>query len=492
MFPFKRQKNTVTTVVVNEGLYFIKVDRHKNGHIAFETQLEPFLTGDAIASPLPAALKGATNALLILPDYWVGNVSYPFLSRKRSLAKAFIERKLLSEHPDTPDIVNFFDFEFSTAGLEERTVNVSFLQDARAFQLYNKLSEHILDPTRVLTPALIWEKKLLKSVSEFDIGGTCLVHLLSAECFLYFFFRGRFLFSRRIILPEQRTAPPLEDGDGLSMATETETPGKYSVLTFEINQSLYLFAQKTKADMGKIHMAAADPQDAERLSRELGREVIYYKPGSGAPKGAKTALGVSEFLAPVLSFDAEDLAPAAQELNLTHARLRQLLEWRPVQRVGIAIGALLIVLLSMEGLFLWEKAGVNRNRMAHGRSMSGNTQKQIIQDYNRVLDLLLAEEDRPSPRRVIINVGRSLPENTWITGIEIKSEDTPGVVINGIIRAAKVQQLKETLTKILENLNLYFQGSRSLALEDINFSVDKQSVGQPELMYTFNFGFNLP
>lgn len=461
--------------------------RRQRARVIFDIPVEDFLSDDSIVAALPAELKGATNALMILPDYWAGAVSYPFQSKKRSLAKSFIERKLLSEYPSTPDIVHFFDFEFSQSGLQERTVNVSFFQDARAFQLYQTLSLQNLAPERMLTPALIWEQKLLKSISEFDIGGTCFVHILSAECFLYFFFQGRFLFSRRIILPESQPVPA-ETTETLSVVA----PDKFNVLTFEINQSAYLFAQKTKTDMGKIFLCTDDPEDTTKLTAALGRDVSHYLPGGLDAGGESPSPVAAKNLGPVSAFNTEDLAPSPQQVNLTHARKKQMIEWLPVQRFGIVVGVLLLLMLSLEGIFLLQTAGVNRERMAQGRNMSGNAQKQIIQQYSQALELLLTEADRLSPRRVIVDVGRSFPKNAWVTDIDIRVEDNPGVIVSGIVRAAKVHQLQETLSALLENLNLYFTGSRALSLQDIDFSADKQYAGQAESNYAFTLRFELP
>ena len=478
MFLSRLGKNAVITTVVNETLVAFRFDRRHQRRILLETPLASFLDGDTATNPLPDVLTNAANSLLILPDYWAGTTAYPFQSRKRSLARSFIQRKLLAEHPETPDIVDYFDFEFSHTGLEDRSVNVLFLQDVRAFQLYDRLAEHDLTPDRVVFPALLWEQKLFKSISEFDIGGTCFVHLLSTECFLYFFFQGRYLFSRRIVLPTPRAEAA--EAAGLTMAMDA--PDKFSVLTFEINQSLYLFAQKTKAEMDAIHLSAIDPQDTTKLSEALGREVVAYAPGAGA----------SDTLGPVAAFSAADLAPSAHSVNLTHRQRRQQLEWRPVQFIGIAVGLLLVAALAVEAGYLWEKAGINRERMATGRSMSGNTQRQIIQEYSQVLNMMLEDVDRPSARRVLINVGRSMPQNAWITGIDVRTEDGPGVTLAGIIKAGSVQQLKESLSALLENLNRYFEGSRALTLESINFSLDKEHLGLAENTYIFNFEFDLP
>ncbi len=480
-------KNTVTTVVVNETLYFLQFDSKKRHRIVHEAPLNAYIDESAPDAPRPSALDGAANSLLILPDYWAGTVTYPFQSRKKSLAQAFIGRKLVSEHPAVPDIANFFDFEFSRAGSPERMVHVSFLQEPRAYQLYETLAEQRLAPDRILTPAGVWERKLLKSISDFDIGSGCLVHLLSRECYLYFFFQGRSLFSRRIVL-----AAPKPEPSGETLALAMEAPDKFSVLTFEINQSLYLFSQKTKADLEKIHLAAPDPGDAEQLSAKLNRDVIPYAAGEVSADDALSASAGIEALGPVGVFGPEDLTPGPNQRNLTHAKRRQFLEWRPVQMLGIAVGFLLILLMALEGVYLYEQRDINREEMMRGRNMSGNTQRQIIQEYSEVLNLLLEEADRPSTRRVIIDVGRALPVNAWVTMLDIKTENTPKVMISGIIKADRVITLKETLSKLLENLAMYFQGAQSLSLEDINFNQDQKPLKTSDTTYSFSFEFELP
>lgn len=487
MFKTKLSKKTIVTVVVNNELYFILFDRHGNGCISQKVSLDQFLNDNLNSAAISAELRNKTNSLLILPDYWSGNTSYLFQSKRRSLAKAFIERKLLNEYPNLPDIKYFFDFTFSQTGLENRKVYVFFLQEPRGFKLYQKLSEFNLNPARISTPALLWEQKLIKTIPDFDIGATCFVHLLSSECLLYFFFQGRFLFSRSITFSDFQKESA-ENSSDLSL----ESPNRFSVLTYEINQSLYLFSQKTKFDMVQIYLLSSDTGNAQLLSDNLGREVIDF--GAGAPdlEGLQESPGISEYLGPVGSFDTVDLSPSKPHLNLTHISLKKMLEWKPVQTIGITVGLILLLLLAMESLFLWKWPWATRNQMAKNISMSGAKQKQLIQKYSEALDLVLAETNRPSPRRVIIDIGRSIPDNTWITDMDIETETNPSVVINGVIRASGADQLKDTLSTLLDNLNRYFQGTRSLSIQDIDFKVDKIKIERAYNNFLFTLKFDLP
>ena len=473
--------------VVNDELFFILFDPHGDAHIFQKISLDQFLNHSLDYAPIETKLRNKTDSLLILPDHWSGNTSYLFQSKRRSLAKMFIERKLLTEHPDLHDIKHFFDFTFSQTDVENLQVNVFFLQDSQAFKLYQKLSEIELNPARISTPALLWEQKLIKIIPDFGIGGTCLVHLLSLECFLYFFFQGHLLFSRSINVPDFQKELDEKPSD-LSL----ESPNKFSVLTYEINQSLYLFSQKTKSDVDNIYLLSSDIGNTQLLSDNLGREVIDF--GIDVPdlEGLQESSSISEYLGPVGSFNTVDLSPSKLHLNLTHSSLKKTLEWKPVQTVGLVVGLLLIFLLAMESLFLWEWPHVTRDQMARNGSMSGINQKQNIQQYSEALDQILAETDRPSPRRVIINVGRSIPDNTWITDMDIEMETNPAVAINGVVRASGADQLKDTFSIFLKNLNRYFRGTRSLSIQNIDFKVDESKVEEGYNNFLFTLKFNLP
>lgn len=188
-------KRSIVTSVVNNDLYFISYGKRDDIRILQEIPLAEFMDNGAGADSPFLELKNKTNSLLVLPDFWSGATSYQFQSKRRSLARSFIDRKLQAEQPENSEIKNFYDFSFSHTGMDEGMISVCFLQEPRAYTLYHKLTGLNLTPDQVLTPALIWEQKLMHTVPDFDIAGTCLVHLLSSACFLYFFFQGGFLFS---------------------------------------------------------------------------------------------------------------------------------------------------------------------------------------------------------------------------------------------------------------------------------------------------------
>jgi hypothetical protein len=487
MFNKKFSQNDALTVVVNQALYFVLFDNQRNGHIAHKIDLDQNGEVPPETRVLPEQVKNRKNRMLILPDYWMGIKTYPFQSGKRSLASAFIARKLQSENPSLSEVGHFFDFAFFDAGLEKRQLVVAYLQDPRAFALYNALSNLNFQPARITAPALIWEQKLLKTIPDFDISGTCFIHLLATECFLYFFFQGRFLFSRSITIPEFQEEPENTPG-ALSMAL----PQRFSVLTFEINQSLYLFVQKTKTELDSFYLHASDPDSTRLLSKELGREITAFLPGEAVSPGLQKDAGALENLGPVGAFTARDLFPAGVQMNLTHYAFKQVLEWKPVQMVAISLGILLLLLLSVEAVFLKPQTGGTWNQVVQSRNMRADGQKRTIRQYSQAIDLLLQEVARPSPRKVFVDVGRSLPKNAWVTGLDIEAEPNPGVVLQGRVTVSDVNELQETFSALLKNLNLYFSGSRSLSIQDIDFAVDRQVVNQGESHYLFTLKFDLP
>lgn len=487
MFKAKLSKKTIVTAVVNNELYFILLDGLDDGRICKKISLDQFLNNSTDSLPIFEELRDKTHSFLILPDYWSGNTSFLFQSKRRSLAKAFVERKLLTEYPDLPDIKYFFDFTFPQTGFENRKIYVSYLLEPRAFQLYQKLSELHLNPVHISTPALLWEQKLMKIIPDFHIDGTCLIHLLSPECFLYFFYQGYLLFSRNITFPDD-SRKSTENSRDLYL----ESPSRMSLLTYELNQSIYLFSQKTKSDMNKIYLYSSDVDNGKLLSENLGKEVLDINTGIQNQRGLQESLGISEYLGPMGSFDPVDLSPSKLKLNLTHISLKKIQKWKSVQTVGLVVGLALLLLLAMESLFLWKWPIVRQDRPAQNIRLSGAEQKQLIQKYSQALDLILSETNRPSPRKVVINIGRSLPDNTRITDMDIETETNPGVVINGVIKASGADQLKDTLSTLLDNLNQYFQGTRSLSIQDVDFKVDKSKKEQAHHNFLFTLKFNLP
>lgn len=468
-----KKRDTVLTVVTNDLLYFLLVGERGNITILHHLPLGHFLSEDRITIPIPEELKQKVNTLLIVPDYWFGSAAYNFQSTTKSLVEAFIERKLQTEHPDRTDILDFFDYTFYPTARDDQGLYVFFLQEPKSFQLYSRLVESKLSPRRITTPAYLWEQKLIKKIPNFQVGGTGLVHLLSSACHLYFYSRGHFLFSRSIAIPDSRS----------------ELSERLDALAFEINQSLYLYSQKAKADIDHFFLLSSDEGIAQGLSEILRREV---KDLNLKDEGYLLLTEADENLGPVESFNASDLSSSAKYPYLIHKLLKKELEWKPIQIAGIIIGLILVLMLGVESFFLQDWYQPRNVRIRRSGISPQAEPKQIIQEYNDALDLLLREKDRPSVKNTIIRVAEALPDNAWIKEMVIETETNPNIDIKGIVYAHGSDHLRDSLTIFLSNLNAHFRGSTSISIQDIDFEALDSKKETEYQAFLFTFKFDLP
>ena len=107
-----KQKNSGMTVVHGDTLFFVSFagDALQVDHTVL---LDMFLEDDFAATSIPAAVRDRKNQLLLVPDYWLGQINLTLQSKKRSIVEPFVERKLASEHPDLTDIELFYDYAFA-------------------------------------------------------------------------------------------------------------------------------------------------------------------------------------------------------------------------------------------------------------------------------------------------------------------------------------------------------------------------------------------
>ncbi|MEX1350797.1 MAG: hypothetical protein AB1Z31_24020, partial [Desulfobacterales bacterium] len=121
---------------------------------------------------------------------------------------------------------------------------------------YKTLSRLGLTPQRITSPALIWQSKIRQKMADFEDGGKCFIELLHNIYHLYFFFEGNFLFSRSI---------PLAD-------LPADSPDNLQAITYELNQSLYLFSQRAKAEVNNLYLLSSETVTVGGLSEALGRD----------------------------------------------------------------------------------------------------------------------------------------------------------------------------------------------------------------------------
>ena len=469
-----KKRNSVITIVNNEVLSFVIPDPPGEWRVLDSLPLDKFLSVDMESYLVPEEVRCRVNSLLIVPDYWFGNATFKFQSRKKSIIDVFIERKLQAEHPDLSDIKYFFGYIPYHTKQREKQLYVYFLQEPKSFELYNQLVELNLNPRRITTPAFIWAQKLGEIIPDFHNGGKGIIHMLSKECFLYFFFQGLFLFSRGITFPN----------------SQMESSEKLNTLTHELNQSLYLFSQKAKAGIDQVYITSSAQGDAQELSDMLGREV---KELAALDKGQSKDPVIVRHFGAMGRFRLNDLSPSKKFLSILHQLQRKELEWKPVQTVGIAVGLILLLFFSAESFFLWKWSQPSLVPMAKAEIMAEKDPRNTIQQYNEALEFLIRESDRPSPQGAIVNVFRSLPDNFLIKEMTIEVEGSPAVHIKGVVTASGPGKLKDSISFLLVNLKKYFHGTRFLGLQDIDFEIDKYSNTKEGYQnYLVNFGFNLP
>ena len=446
--PF-RKRVTPITLISGEEIYFIIQEGSAGGKISEPVPLGPLLKDEVDLSEIPRPFRDRGNAVMIVPDYWLGNNSFPFRSKKRSLAEAFLERKLRDEFPAIPEVKDFFGQFFYEADQGETMLYTYFVQEPTFFQLYEMLAQWNLSPRRITTPAFLWESRLKEEIPGFHQGGKAFVHTVSNECFLYFFFQGHFLFSRQIALPDGQEDP----------SAQLET------LIYETNQSLYLFSQKARAEIDRVYMASFGYVDAGELAEGLGRDVEDIPGLQEALTKETMTIGLPGLLS---GFCLPDLSRFQKFMSITQRQIEKEQEWKPVQKVGIAVGLILLLLLSGESLLLWKWSRPVELGAGQGKGADRMESVQALRQYNEALDLFLKESQRPSASKTIINLARALPEDVWIKEMVVEIEPNPGVGLNGSVTADKPGQFREALSELLENLNNHFEGTRSLGLQDID------------------------
>ena len=468
-----KKKDKQITVFNNEKIFFVTYDNNKNLSLIDSHSIDNFLSDSFKIEDINEEARSKVNSLLIVPDYWFGNNTYVFQSKQKSLVEEFIQRKLKSEHPDLPDIKNFFEYNFYATEQKERELYVYFLQEPESFSLHKKLVKFDLNPNCITTPALLWKQKLKKNIPDFHEGGTAFAHLLSSECFLYFFLQGRFLFSRSINLP----------------ASKVDLYDKLTTLTYEINQSIHLFSQKAKAGIDQVFLLSSGEKDSQELSKLLGRDI---KELSSLDAGLKTVSKLPESLDFISPFSVADIGPSSKYPYLSHRSLKQELGWKPVQVAGMVIGLILILLLSAESFILWKEHKSVNPWISESSMMTEIDPQQLIQEYNEALDMFLEETERISIRENLIKIAKSLPDNVFIEKIVIDVDTNPSVNLKGVIRATEPGRFKYYLSLLLNRLHEHIQGSRSVRMQNVDLKLNEANGTELGYQnYSFEFKFNL-
>jgi len=196
----------------------------------------------------------------------------------------------------------------------------------------------------------------------------------------------------------------------------------------------------------------------------------------------------TEMLGPCGVFTPNDLSPAGKYMVVAqrdHARDR---EWRPVQVAGAIIGILLFLLLCGESFFLniWSKQAPSLN---HPGIMAGQSSREIIQQYNESLDLILQETHRPSSWKTMMDLAGCLPLNVRIKDMNLMVGETPNLALTCVIRAESMAKFRSSLSMLLKNIAKTFTNSPRLEKRDIELG--EILPGQGYTDYPIQFAFRL-
>lgn len=462
------KKKKLHTLVSNARIVFAESAPRGGLRTVASLELDDFLHGGA-AAQVCGQLRGYKNELLIVPDFWVGVKPFLISGNKRSVFELFVKRKLKAEAPDIPEVEHFFDYVRFSDEQGREGVQVYHLLEALFAQLHQRLVDFGLRPGRVTTPGLLWEGKLGGRIADFAAAGIFLVNVVGSECFFYFFHRGRYVFSRDISFSENL---PTED--------------RLDALSFEIDQSRFLFAQKAKAEIDRIYLVCSGKNgvEARALAARLGKATEDLDVETWAD-----AATVPEELNALLNFRDNELSASGKFINLAHRLVRKELEWQPVQNAGLAVGCFLLLLLLGQALYLqrWPK------KEWQAQSAKQQTeQRQTLRKFNADLDLLMQEAKRPSVSDAIARLAWALPESIRLEHFTIAAEPEPLVELEGQVRAAGAERLQEALAVLEGNLKAHFPGSAPPNPESIEIGSVEETDPSRFGSYRIKLRFNLP
>lgn len=467
-----RRKSYLTTIAGEESISFLMLGRGGGSKTLASIPLETFIDAGPEAGDLPAEVLQSVNQLLVVPDYWVGNHFQEFQSRKKSVITTFIERKLQQDQPSLSDVSNFYNYAIVQREGQGQHLYTFYLHEIIAYQVYQQLKQLGLGPVRITTPALMWQASLTDIADGSSDQGVGFIHLVEADCFLYFYFMGQFLFSRHIQLQES-------DGD----ATDT-----YNLLNYEINQSFYLYSQKTKRSVEALYMLAADPSAADRLSELLGREVL----GLPHPPLENVTLADASVLPSCRGFSAKDLQKPGDHY-IYYKPFKNELAWLPVQWAGIAVGMLLAVLLTVEAGYLHVLSMGGERQIHQLKSKSEEPPELVLEDISLSLDEITSDLARPSGSGTIMRTLLAMPEGVSVRKIALKVSESSRLTMDATITAEDPDAFKQTLTVFIDRLNRRFNlNPHALREKDVRIQLNRNQEDEKKPIYLINFGFEIP
>ena len=466
-----RRQPSLITIATDETICFLTLSTDGRFQTLASLPLADFLEGRATAADLPKSALHSVNRLLVVPDHWMGSRFHEFQAHKKSVITAFVERKLKLEQPALTQAGDFYHYAVVQDQDHRQQLYTFYLQEEIAYRLYGRLETLGIGPLRITTPAQVWQAKLGERVDGFSGKGVGFIHLGEADCFLYFFFMGQFLFSRHIQIPD----------------TGGDTTEIYNLLNYEVNQSFYLYSQKTKSAVDTLFMLAPDTSAVGQLTQLLDREVQEL-PAQTPDKG----IWNEEMAFPSCRvFTALDLTRSGEH-TLSYRPLKKELAWRPVQWAGIAVGLLLAVLLIVESGFLYYWSESVDRQMVELKSTVAERPELALQDISQALDIITQDLARPSGSGSIMRTLLSMPEAVSVRNISLDVSGPPTLKIDAVVDAKHPDAFKATLKAFLDRLNQRFNlKNHALREKDVRIQLDRSQGDGRKAVYQINVGFEI-
>lgn len=445
--------------VRHQELAWIPTRGPAQGSVVLRLPLEHVLADPSVVQSLPPSLRGNDKTVCIAADHWFGMEIFPFQSRKPSLIEPFLARKLSALHPEHPQIREFYTYE-CTHGADQAPQLISyFLNDEKAYALWAALAQVEQAPLRILTPGLLWQARLVEEDPDFSRRGTLLVHLVEGDGDLCFYAMGNYVFSRNVTLPEG--------------------PERLDVLTYEINQSLHLYAQRTKVELGRIYLRSDGKLTPSDFSAQLGREVVALETSE------TDADSPWERVLPCLRgmLRNHDLVKQHDGLGIFHRETRRTARWAPIQWYGIGLGSILVAGLACELNFLNHLLDEERDAK---RSLlrDASTESTRLAELDAAARQVLQLRDRPTCADTLTRLLASLPRQIRIRETALSLENSPVLSVNASVQVASAEQLEAVLQDFVSRMRSQARRFGAFSLSSINVQPDQT---QPSPRYLIAF-----
>ncbi len=467
-----RQKSTLISIADEKKIVFLSIG--KDGGLERQSSLpmDALQREDAPADAVPKWVRQKTHSLFVIPDYWIANTSFEFKSRKRSIITAFIERKLKLDQPNLKDAGDFYDYAIVQDRDHRPMLFCTYLQEPSVYDLYRRFESFGMAPHRITSPALIWQAWLNRHVGDIAQRGIGFVHLMENDCFLYFYNLNQFLFSRHIQLP----------------VNEDDPAEIYNLLTYEINQSFYLYSQKSKKSVETLFLLAHDPEACGKLSEILGRDLEEVP----APSGGSILPDDIDTFAVCRGFSTLDLK-CHEHPSISYKPLRQELTWRPVQWAGAVIGIVLVLLLVAEAGYLaligkdvlWQQAATKN-------AAPVQNPQQVLRELTQDLNDITAKLGQPSAGDVMARTLLAMPGAVLLDKINMDTSAVPRLTIDALVEADDPKAFKTILATFIRRLNQRFNLDKCpLREKDIRIKPVDDNKRKEQSLYRINFSFEL-